>query len=136
MISVIYYDDKHSIVTMDSAVYMNDSQKGNIVLCGSHGGESAARYMLKFSPGAAIFNDGGKGKENAGIKGLDFFEKAGIPAATVDNFSARIGDGTDTYESGIISVVNNSATQFGIKTGMTAKEAALIIKQKLVEKNI
>lgn len=119
---------------MDSAVYMDATQGSNIILCGSHGGESAARYMLKFSPGAAIFNDAGKGKENAGIKGLDIFEKEGIPAATVDAFSACIGNGRDTYESGIISAVNNIAHNYGIHTGMTAMDAALKLNKILLEK--
>ena len=120
---------------MDSAVYMDESQSGNVIICGSHGGESAASHMLKFSPGAAIFNDAGKGKDNAGIKGLELFNKAGMPAATVDTFSAKIGDGNDTYESGVISAVNEVALNFGINVGMTAKEAALRFKKKLVEKN-
>ena len=133
MITIVIKDQSFSIVTMDSAVYMDDTQSGNIVICGSHGGESAANHMLKFSPGAAIFNDAGKGKENAGIRGLEVFSLASIPAATVDTFSARIGDGTDTYESGIISAVNDVAIKCGVKVGMSAKEAALKFKRKLME---
>lgn len=135
MVNVVLKEQYLCIVTMDSAVYMDDSQSGNIIICGSHGGESAASHMLKFLPSAAIFNDAGKGKENAGIKGLELFNQAKIPAATVDTFSARIGDGTDTYESGIISAVNDIAIKFGVNVGMTAKEAAIKFKSKLMENN-
>jgi len=133
MVNIILKEKNSKIVMMDSAAHMDKNQNGNVIICGSHSGESAAKHMLKFSPVATIFNDAGKGKENAGIKGLELFEKAGIPAATVDTFSARIGDGTDTYESGIISAVNDLAIKCGVKEGMTAKEAALRFKSKLME---
>lgn len=115
---------------MDSVAYMDEEQKGNIILTGSHGSESAANQTLKFHPAGVIFNDAGKGKEGAGIKGLLLFERADIPAATVDTFSARIGDGMDTYESGIISAVNESAKGLNIVVGMTAREAAKIMQKR------
>ena len=124
--SAVYFKGPNdSVVIMDSVAYMDETQKGNIIVCGSHGGESAARQLLRFHPGGAIFNDAGKGKDNAGIRGLLLFNEAGIPAAVVDAFSARIGEGMDTYESGVISVVNDEAERHGIKVGMAAKDAAL-----------
>ena len=38
--------------------------------------------------------------------------------------SAKIGDGTSTYEQGKISATNELAKKLGITVGMTAKEAA------------
>ncbi len=122
--SVVHKGNQSSIIVMDSVAYMDESQKGNIIVCGSHGGESAAMHVLKFKPGGVIFNDAGKGKDNAGISGLNLCDEAGVSAATVDAFSARIGDGMDTYESGIVSAVNQKALLCGIEIGMPAKEAA------------
>lgn len=125
MVKIILSDSHTSIVVMDSVAYMNESQKGNVIVCGSHGGESAARQVLRFNPSGVIFNDAGKGKEDAGISGLKLCDEAGIPAAAIDTFSARIGDGMDTYESGIVSAVNDEAVKCGISVGMAAKGAAL-----------
>lgn len=124
-LSEIYFKGPNdAIAVMDSVAYLVESMTGKIIVCGSHGGESAARQLLKFNPGGAIFNDAGKGKDNAGISGLKLFNDAGLPAATVDAFSSRIGDGMDTYESGIISAMNNEAVLCGITVGMRANEAA------------
>ncbi|MAG14380.1 MAG: hypothetical protein CL874_00625 [Dehalococcoidales bacterium] len=38
--------------------------------------------------------------------------------------SAKIGNGTSTYEQGNISATNELAKKLGITVGMTAKEAA------------
>ncbi|MBI4745919.1 MAG: hypothetical protein HY786_05110 [Deltaproteobacteria bacterium] len=124
MVKIILSGLSNSVVAMDSVAYMDETQKGNIIVCGSHGGESAARQLLRFNPGGAIFNDAGKGKDNAGISGLALLNEAGITAATVDAFSARIGDGMDTYESGVISAMNREAALCGITVGMRANEAA------------
>ncbi len=124
MVKIILSGSSNSVVVMDSVAYMDYTQQGNIIVCGSHGGESAARQLLKFNPGGAMFNDAGKGKDNAGISGLALFNEAGLPAATVDAFSARIGEGMDTYESGVISAMNKEAALCGITVGMSANEAA------------
>lgn len=124
MVRTIIKGKRHSIIIIDSVAHMDANNQGNIIVCGSHGGESAAKHLLQFKPGGALFNDAGKGKGDAGIMGLSLFDATGIPAATVDAFSARIGDGMDTYESGIISAVNQSAKKCGIVIGERAKDAA------------
>lgn len=129
MVRIISEDNPSSLISLDSVTYMDDSQRGNIILTGSHGGEFAAKKVLKFNPAGAIFNDAGKGKDSAGIKGLLLFDEAGIPAAAVDTFSARIGDGIDTYESGIISAINEAAKKLNIVVGMTAREASKIMQE-------
>lgn len=126
--SGIYFKGPNdSIVVMDSVAYMSDEFAGKVEVCGSHGGESAAGHVLKFKPGGVISNDAGKGKDNAGISGLKLCDDAGVPAVTVDAFSARIGDGMDTYESGIVSAVNERAMRLGISVGMKAVDAALLM---------
>lgn len=112
------------ISILDSVAYAGESNKQHIIVCGSHGGESAAKHLLDFSPSGAIFNDAGIGKNSAGISGLSLFEESGIPAAAVDAFSAEIGNGKETYEEGVISTLNNAASRCGVQIGIPAKEAA------------
>jgi hypothetical protein len=123
--SVIFESNNGRIVIMDSIAPINDENEGDIIVCGSHGGRSAAGHAVKFKPRGIIFNDAGKGKEDAGIGGLEILDRAGIIGATVDTFSARIGDGQDSYNSGVISTVNERARQAGVKIGISAREAAL-----------
>jgi len=127
LINILLEEENCRIVSMDSVAYMNDSCRGDIVICGSHGGQSAAAYLSRFKPRGAIFNDAGRGINNAGIDGLKLFDELHIPAAAVDAFSARIGKGTETFEDGIISAVNETAQSYGIKSGMMAKDAAMLM---------
>ena len=53
----------------------------------------------------------------------------GVPAASVATMSARLGEGSSTWNDGIISVVNPPAAARGIKIGMTAKQAARLMLQ-------
>ncbi len=121
------------ISVLDSVAYAKEKDRGRIVICGSHGGESAAKHLLLFLPAGAIFNDAGIGKNSAGISGLLLLDDAGIPAATVDAFSAEIGNGKETYEEGLISAVNRAASRCGVEIGISAKEAALLMLNSIVK---
>ncbi|MCX5909830.1 MAG: hypothetical protein NTY64_22305 [Deltaproteobacteria bacterium] len=122
---IVHSTDAGRIVLMDSIAYITEEYVGDIIVCGSHGGKSAALHAAKFRPKGVIFNDAGKGKEEAGISGLQMLEKEGIMGAAVDAMSARIGEGLDSHDSGVISAVNGRAFGAGITIGMPAKEAAL-----------
>jgi hypothetical protein len=115
------------IVIMSSLGELHESNADDIVVCGSHGGASAARHALRFKPKGVIVNDAGRGKDDAGIAGLPVYETAGIMGAAVDAFSARIGDGLDSYNSGVVSAANDRAKRAGVKVGMAAKDAARIM---------
>ncbi|MBI5187576.1 MAG: hypothetical protein HZA07_00665 [Nitrospirae bacterium] len=124
-----------SIVIVDSISCLNESNNGDVVVCGSHGGISAAEYVVnRFRLNGIIVNDAGKGKGSAGIAGLQVYERIGIPAAAVDTFTAMIGNGLDNYECGIISAVNKPAEDCGVKIGMSAKDATLIMFNKRTAK--
>lgn len=112
---------------LDSVSHLTTEHAGAIVVCGSHGGASSAMHTVKFKPCAAFVSDAGMGKDNAGIEGLNVFDEHGIPAAAVDIWSARIGDGQDAYESGILSAVNRNAAGRGLRQGMSVKEAVLLL---------
>ena len=115
--------DGVSITVTDSITFLNESNAGNIVVCGSHGGVSAGHYAQKHRLKAVFFNDAGIGKYNAGIKSLDSLSNSGILACTVDCMSAEIFNGQDALENGIISVCNQLAKASNIKEKMTVKEA-------------
>ena len=70
-----------------------------------------------------VLHDAGVGREDAGIAGLGLLAGLGIPAATVDHASARIGDGAALFEHGVISYVNGPAEALGCRPGMTTAEA-------------
>ena len=115
--------DGVSITVTDSITFLNESNAGDIVVCGSHGGASAGHYAQKHQLKAVFFNDAGIGKNNAGIKSLESLTDAGILACTVDCMSAEIFNGQDTLDNGIITVCNQLATSRNIKEKMTVKEA-------------
>jgi len=112
-----------SITVADSITFLNESNAGDIVVCGSHGGVSAGHYAQKHHLKAVFFNDAGIGKNNAGIKSLDSLSDAGILACTVDCMSAEIFNGQDTLENGVISVCNQLAKDSNIHVKMTVREA-------------
>lgn len=112
-----------NITITNSITFLNEENVGDIVVCGSHGGISAGHYAQKFHLKAVFFNDAGIGKNNAGIKSLDFLSNEGIIACTVDCMSAEIFNGQDVLYNGIISVCNLLAKNRNIKEKMTVKEA-------------
>ena len=114
------------IVAFDSVSSVDQDHIGEVVVTGSHGGLVNGR-AVKVPVSGAFFNDAGVGKEQAGISRLLWLADRGVPAATIDCESARIGSGMDTYENGVLSFVNAIADQLGLGRGQRAREAAQII---------
>src|SRR5207302_10716112 len=95
------------IVIADSITRVGEAEAaGAVVVNASHGGVYAAYLAAKLGVAAAIFNDAGIGRDNAGIGGLDYLQQLGIPAATVGHDTARIGDGADMLARGVITHAN------------------------------
>ena len=115
--------DGVSITVTDSITFLNESNAGDIVVCGSHGGVSAGHYAQKHRIKAVFFNDAGIGKNSAGVKSLESLSDAGILACTVDCMSAEIFNGQDILDNGIITVCNQLAKSRNIKEKMTVKDA-------------
>jgi hypothetical protein len=109
---------------LDSASLVLPEHKDAIVVTGSHGGLLGGRpeTALKYDVLGVLYNDAGIGKDEAGTSRLPALDARGIAAATVSAASARIGDARSTYEDGIISRVNASATAFGLREGISARE--------------
>jgi hypothetical protein len=116
-----------SIVILDSITHMTEAQRGAVVLAMSHGGRYAAYDAAVRGVAAVILNDAGIGRERAGLAGGPYLARLGVPAATVSNQSARIGDGQDGYANGILSDVNEPAQRLGLKVGMTARAACDVL---------
>ncbi len=109
---------------LDSASLAGPEHEGEILLIGSHGGlpggDPAA--ALKIDALAAVYNDAGIGRDQAGVTRLPTLDGRGIAGATVAAASARIGEGRSTYRDGVISRVNGTAAAMGGRVGMTAIE--------------
>jgi hypothetical protein len=124
---IVKRSGERRIVIADSATAMDESNKNDVFVDGSHCGINVGKLALHIGIRGMIGNDAGLGKDNAGVAGLKLLEENGIPAASVSCESARIGSGISTYEEGKISVANTDAQKMGITAGMSAKEAADIM---------
>jgi hypothetical protein len=106
-----------AVVLLDSVTQVQAAHAGCVVVTGSHGGASAAKYALKVAAALYVFNDAGVGKDGGGIAGFVQLEAAGFAAAAVAHTSAQIGEARDTYEHGVISRVNARAFALGFEEG-------------------
>ena len=118
------------VIALDSASMVDQSCVGVIVITGSHGGATGGR-AVRAAVAAAFFNDAGVGKEGAGISRLPLMDRESIPGGTADCNTARIGDGWETYDTGILSHVNETAGGYGLSVGMPVREAVEILAGRL-----
>jgi hypothetical protein len=112
-----------TLFLIDSVAEITDAMRDHMVVTGSHGGASAARFAVAKSPFVVAFNDAGIGLEQAGIAGINLLAVHGIAAFAVAHSSARIGDARSTYESGVITHVNANAAALGVCTGQHCCDA-------------
>jgi hypothetical protein len=120
----VRHTGNRDIIVTDSVTLLDEAARGTVVVSGSHGGVIAGLFAAAAGVAGVVFNDAGTGKEQAGIAGLHLIERYGIAAAAVDHQTARIGDGQDCIDTGIVSFVNRDAVEAGVKVGMSAAEAA------------
>jgi uncharacterized protein YunC (DUF1805 family) len=117
------------VLIADSITRVGTDAGGAVVVNGSHGGIYAAYVAAKLRVAAAVFNDAGVGRDQAGIAGLDYLARLGIPAAAVGHDTARIGDGSDMMARGIITHANAPAAALGCHPGMACRDAAAALQQ-------
>ena len=117
------------VVTADSITRVETEATGAVVVNGSHGGIYAAYVAAKLRVAAAVFNDAGVGRDEAGIAGLDYLAGLGIPAAAVGHGTARIGDGSDMMARGSITYANTPAAALGCHPGMACRDAAVALQR-------
>jgi hypothetical protein len=107
---------------IDSITQLTASDEGSIVVSGSHGGISSARFALAARPLLSVFNDAGVGKADAGIAGLAFLQAQSLAACAVAHTSACIGVAQSTLDQGIVSHLNEAALALGLRVGHTCAQ--------------
>ena len=115
-----------AVWAIDSVSLARSEDRRAILVTGSHGallGGRADDGVLEADVFAAFFNDAGGGKDEAGFSRLPALEARGVAAATVSCHSARIGDGRSTYETGVLSRLNEVARRLELREGMGTREA-------------
>lgn len=110
---------------LDSIAHISSSHADAVVIAGSHGGRSAAEFVIALSqkPSCVFFNDAGGGKDDAGKVALKMLQAHGVPCACYSHLSARIGDAQDGYDNGLISGFNALAQDRGVELNMAVNEA-------------
>lgn len=111
---------------LDSVALARESDKRAILVTGSHGallGGKPDDGVMAVDAFAAFFNDAGGGKDEAGYARLPTLDARGVAGATVSCHTARIGDGRSSYETGVLSRVNEVARRLELKEGMSVREA-------------
>lgn len=119
-----YQPDAGGARVLDSITKLVPEDAGRVVIAGSHGGSYAAYCAARGRVRAVVLNDAGVGWLQAGIAGLEYLQHWGVPAATADYRSCRIGDGADMARHGVLSHANALAQALGCRPGMTVAEAA------------
>ena len=117
------------VLTADSITRVGTDAGGAVVVNGSHGGIYAAYVAAKLHVAAAVFNDAGVGRDEAGIAGLDYLAGLGVPAAAAGHNTTRIGDGSDMIARGIITHANAPAVALGCRPGMACRDATAALRQ-------
>lgn len=116
------------VIEADSATRLFEEHRGQVVICGSHGGTYPAFRAAAAGLRAVILNDAGGGLDQAGLACLDYCEKLGMAAATCSHDSARIGDAGDMSRRGRISHVNRIAEGLGSAAGQRVSKAAELLR--------
>lgn len=116
--------ETRAVIEAPTATKFPPEARGNVVVCGSHGGRYPAYLAAQAGLRAVIFCDAGVGRDGAGIESLSLLGQGGMAAATVSHMTARIGEPADMLARGIISHVNEPARAVGVEPGMPCRLAA------------
>jgi hypothetical protein len=116
------------IFTCSSSATVSPECAGHVVVSGSYGGEYNAFYAAKWGIRGVVLSDAGVGKDGAGIRGLNYLDGIGLPAATADGNTCHIADGDDILAHGIISYINKAAERIGVRVGQTVQESADLMR--------
>jgi hypothetical protein len=111
---------------LDSAALVKPEDTGHIVVTGSHGALLGGKvdYAVRADVLGAVFHDAGIGIDRAGTTRLPALDTRDIAGATVAADTARIGDSRSMWETGRISVINETARAAGASVGMTVPQFA------------
>ncbi len=116
------------VIAVPAVTKLPPTADGGVVVGGSPGAVHAAYLSAAAGARAAIHNDAGIGRDDAGVSGLAWAEAHGMAMAAVLSGSARIGDGADMLRRGVISRANPLAAACGVEPGQSTAEAAERLK--------
>lgn len=116
------------VLAVPTVTKLGPDTPGAVVVGGSHAAIFTTYLTLQAGARAAIQHDAAMGLDQAGIRGLGWAEQFGFAIAAVDARTARIGDGADMLERGIISAVNRPAAACNVRPGMSCREAANLLR--------
>jgi hypothetical protein len=120
-------EDDVRLVSMPSAYYVDETNRGDVASNGSFIGVWPARFMARHRPRALIGVDCGIGKDGAGIAGLWYLEALGIPALAAAVAGVALLDGSDVIHRGTVSRRNDLAGDCGVEERMAVSEAARLL---------
>ena len=129
--------DGPPVIGIDSISLAEPGDASSILISGSHGGLLGGdpASALRVDAVAVVYNDAGLGIDDAGVARLPALDRRGIPAATVGAFTARIGSARSTWETGVLSHVNQAAAEMGCRAGVECREFAAIVGRKPTSRN-
>jgi hypothetical protein len=84
-------------------------------------------YNHGILPRGVIGSDGGFGRNQMAVAGLDILQGMAIPCAAVSFLSADLGDAESIYRDGVISAANALAEAIGVRCGMPGHAAAALL---------
>lgn len=120
------------VVTVASCSFIDDEHRSHVVVSGSYGGKYNAFNAARRGVRGIIMNDAGVGRENAGIRGLDYLDQIKLAAATADAQTCHIGDGDHMLGHGTISHVNRTAAALGCAPGQSVRDCAEFMRSASV----
>jgi len=118
------------IVAVPTVTKLGPDCVGAVVIGGSHAAVFTTFLTLDAGARAAIQHDASIGRGQAGVGGLAWAEQFGFAMAAVSAKTARIGDGADMLQRGVISAVNSLAAACGVAPGMACSEAADLLRDR------
>ncbi len=121
-------DNAVRIFTASSSATAPAECSGHVLVSGSYGGEYNAWHAARRPIRGVVLNDAGVGKDRAGVRGLDYLDAVGIPAATADARTCHIADGDHMLAHGTISYVNTAAARLGCRPGQSVRDCADLMR--------
>jgi hypothetical protein len=124
VLAVVEHGASGRIVVSDSISYGGDRVgSDDVLLVASYSGVASFVHGLRRGVKALVGHDAGIGKEEAGVSGLRFAQKHGVPAAAVSAETAALANGRSMMGAAI-SRCNDAARALGVREGQNALDAA------------
>jgi hypothetical protein len=115
------------VLVADSLTYFEHQPWLDDVAVGaSFAGAPTAAAAMRPGVKAWIAHEGGPGKDNAGVSGLQLAQRFGVPAAAIATMTAGLSRGM-TLITGKISRANELALALGVRPGQSGGEAAKLL---------